>query len=397
MPKGLLRGFLGGLSTGVGQGVAQAGQQYYVNQIMENPNLTPIQKASAVSVYAPEYAKQYLKSAEEQSQLQDFLAGSQQGPQNNLPSRIPQGQERYAAMGQIPTADIPGIGINAPPHMGNQQPQMQQQPTQQGQQGGVFSNLSDDKLKEGIARFGKNPALAGAFKEELADRRAEKKLIAAEIQAERKANESYRSKILNRIPETKKTAAQLDRLEQLNREGVEISPLFKKVTDFFGIPIGAFDSANAQELEKISNDLTAGIQSDYGNRILATEFNVFLKRIPSLMNSKEGRERVIHNLKLYQRAKSAEDDAYRQIYAQQKNSGIKNPIVRQEDVLDRTEPILDEIFAEMNRDLKNENILEGNVPLIPPGTRMILTPDGRRVAVPENRVAEALQQGGKLG
>lgn len=195
---------------------------------------------------------------------------------------------------------------------------------------------------------------------------------------ERKGNEKYRQELLKGIPVTKKLKGQLSKLETLNKKEL-LTPAAVKTLNFFGVPLGVFDTADEQEFEKQALDLTANIQQDYGSRILQSEFNTYLRRIPTLLNSKEGRTRIIENMKIYADAKEVEQKAYMDLYKMQKESGIKHPIVKQEDVLEYADKELDQIFGRLNQNLMEDTGTKEKaklLPMIPQGS-IRMSKDGR--------------------
>ena len=181
----------------------------------------------------------------------------------------------------------------------------------------------------------------------------------------RKGNEKYRQELLKSIPATKKLKGQLGKLEELNKKEL-LTPAAVKTLNFFGVPLGVFDTADEQEFEKQALDLTANIQQDYGSRILQSEFNTYLRRIPTLLNSKEGRTRIIDNMKIYAEAKEVEQKAYQDLYKMQKESGIKHPLVTQEEVLQYADKELNQIFSKLNDNLMEDTGTKEKAKLLPP-------------------------------
>lgn len=57
-------------------------------------------------------------------------------------------------------------------------------------------------------------------------------------------------------------------------------------------------SEDAQEFGKIVNDFLAGAKDTFGARVTNFEVNRFLRRLPSLLNSEEGRRRVLRDMEI---------------------------------------------------------------------------------------------------
>ncbi len=89
----------------------------------------------------------------------------------------------------------------------------------------------------------------------------------------------------------------LDRMQALNDKGDLVSGVYNKALEKFGLDIGILKTPDSEEFEKLSNDMFKGIREIFGNRILKIEMITFLKTIPTLMQSEEGKNRVIRNLK----------------------------------------------------------------------------------------------------
>lgn len=90
-------------------------------------------------------------------------------------------------------------------------------------------------------------------------------------------------------------------------------PLTVSMLGKLGIPLGVLENPDAEELEKLSQGLLNNIQATYGSRILKVEVDNFLRTIPGLLNSPEGRRRLIEQWRILNEGKKAYYDAYRQV------------------------------------------------------------------------------------
>lgn len=395
------RGIAGGI-TGALQIYSDRKKEEEALRTAEDPNASDMQKAIALSKLSPELGNQYLKQSAVKQLTENLsqkypLAFGQPGFTPNAPSMA----SRNAT---IPNAQIPEpMSVPGGTQIGSSGGANNQQLPQPQPNIPVDTRQQEQQLGQAATELASvNPAIAAQLanqakmlqKDRIAKENAERNARQQVEFQERKANEAYRQHILSGIPQSKKLDAQLGRIEKLSAKA-ETTPAAVKALNFFGIPIGAFDTANAQELEKISNDLTATIQSDYGNRILETEFNTFLKRIPTLLNSEEGRARIIRNMRLYNDAAQAEQKAYLDIYRMQKQSGIQHPIVRQEDVLEMSEPALNVIFDKLNSELIEDSGTKEAAKLLPPaaqGTARMVK-DGKFYDFPADQLQLRKKQG----
>jgi len=102
----------------------------------------------------------------------------------------------------------------------------------------------------------------------------------------------------------------LGRMEELNEGGGLNSTAFETVLRGlegilpFGMKLDltALRSADSQEFNKLSTDFLKDAKKFFGSRVTDSEIKLFLKTVPQLSNSPEGRNRVIQNLRLFNEA-----------------------------------------------------------------------------------------------
>jgi hypothetical protein len=92
--------------------------------------------------------------------------------------------------------------------------------------------------------------------------------------------------------------ANLARLKELTLSGDLSTPTMVATLNALGIPIEVLGNANNEEVEKISADMLGGISKIFPGRILQSEITMFLKSLPRLMQTKEGRLRIIRNMEV---------------------------------------------------------------------------------------------------
>lgn len=125
---------------------------------------------------------------------------------------------------------------------------------------------------------------------------------------EAKSNKAYENQkdYIEKVTDSAQAADEMDmRLDQMMSLEDLPTPALATAMEALGIPPSLF-SANAETAEKLSIDLTKNIQQFYGSRILQSEFSAFLKSIPSLRNSPEGRRRIVENMKKFNQLKRLE-------------------------------------------------------------------------------------------
>lgn len=349
---------LGNALGNIGQGYIQRrsniSDQAILNQIQQNPNLTPMELVGHIGrlspqkqqTLAPVLAAMIGPQAQSYGETQNLLrflgGGLAQGASNIQPS-------------QQQAAQLEG------------QQEMQQQVVQpQPQIGNVgdLTKLSDEQL----AVVASMPGIIGKLGQQIDANRKEAF----------KSTAPYREQILNQYEAAKNTTAQLNKLEALNEKGDLAKPLLAKFADVTGIPLSVLSNPDSEEFEKGSQNLVKGITEFYGNRILLAEVQNFLKTIPTLMNSKEGRARIIDGMRALLEPASLAYDAYKQILKEEGSV----PKDLHEKITERISPKLDELAEKFKRVASEFSIVE--------------TPDGRQVQVPRNKVDAALKAGGKL-
>jgi hypothetical protein len=149
-----------------------------------------------------------------------------------------------------------------------------------------------EKLQEA-----KQKQLSGKKEQEIA--KEERVLEHKEIQQSKKYAEEL-DKSHRAIREGK---FRLGRMKELTEKGSLGIPLLNygirtitKGISGHGIDLTALLTADAQEMEKLSQDFSKNAKDYFPGKILQTEFESFMRTIPSLSQSNEGRRKVMHNI-----------------------------------------------------------------------------------------------------
>lgn len=250
--------------------------------------------------------------------------------------------------------------------------------------GSVFSDLSNEEL----APWTKHPnkMISGAAEAEEQRRIRENKLGQENREFKYKTykdTEKYRNDIIESNKAAKNTIAKLDRILELNPKA-DIGPMKSKLAGYLGVPISSLANADAEELEKLSFDLTKDISQFYKGRILQSEFLTFLKTIPSLMNSVEGRERISNNLKLFAEMEKLPYEAYQEIRKEIGDAPL--PADLEEQVNDKVTQRADKLLEDFNRGIPKEKSKADRV--------IMRAPDGRRYYVNKDEVDKYKKAGG---
>ena len=166
-----------------------------------------------------------------------------------------------------------------------------------------------------------------------------------------------------------------------------IGPTANAFLETLGIPLGSLENPGSEVYQKISQDLLKGLPESYGSRILKVEVDNFLKTIPTLQNSPEGRRMIASNmLKLGEMKEVYYDEMRRQ---QQNFIDENKPYPR-----DFQQRVLDNVRPQMNR-MNQEFVKMNNITHVPENTSPFFNPQGEIEFVPNELVQWAIDNGGK--
>jgi len=356
---------LGQASADIGAGLAKRAQNQKTQAnmgVLINPNSSDIEKTAA-----------FMRLPEEIKKSAGPVLASVLGPSAQANAELAQVEKfRRGEIGQIPPA---GQGISQqqqpmPAAMGGQPVQGQQAP-QQSPMPGDMSRASEQDLNALAAISGPIGKMA---QNEIERRHRSEKL---DVEAF-KTTSDYREKVLSEYEASKKTINQLERMEALDKQNKLTKPLMAKLSESMGIPLSVLSNPASEEYQKLSQDLMSNITKTFGNRILQVEVENFLKTIPTLLNSQEGRQRIVKNMKMLLEPQKLAYEAYKDI----RKEGGRTPIDLHERVLERMEPKLDKLAEDFKKNAGEFAI--------------IISPDGAEVKVPRNKVDEAMKAGGIL-
>lgn len=175
-------------------------------------------------------------------------------------------------------------------------------------------------------------------------------------------------------------------MQSMNDETL-IGPSSAKFLEVMGIPLGALDDPGNELYQKLSQDLLKGLPETYGSRILKVEVDNFLKTIPTLLNSANGRRMIASNmLKLGQ----MKEVFYKEMRKQQIDnidSNKKFPKDFEQRVFDNVKPQIDKLNSQFLKLAEVRDVPEGTIPFF--------NPSGGISFVPMEYVADAEKNGGE--
>lgn len=166
------------------------------------------------------------------------------------------------------------------------------------------------------------PALNAKQATEVAKlRQKEKVALKAEEAAKFKETKDARKDLANKSKVAKRRLEDLERIEELEREeGGLNTPGYVEFLKRSGLDIPSLLNPSSEELQKLTQTFLGGAKEAFGGMVSNYEVEQFLKTIPSLSQSPEGRKRVIANMKRIYRSDIAYNDAKKEIIRE--NKGI---------------------------------------------------------------------------
>lgn len=166
-----------------------------------------------------------------------------------------------------------------------------------------------------------------------------------------------------------------------------IGPTAAVFLDAMGIPLGALENPSSELYNKLSQDLLKGLPETYGSRILKVEVDNFLKTIPTLMNSPDGRRMIASNMLKLGEMKEVYYNAMRSEQNKIEEGKQQYPRDFQQKVFDQVRPQIDRINEEF--------IKMSEVTSVPKGTIPFFAPDGQIKYVPKEHAQWAQEQGAR--
>lgn len=170
-----------------------------------------------------------------------------------------------------------------------------------------------------------------------------------EVAERYKATEPYRKEVIDAAKAARSDLKDLNRMEELEKEGKLDTPGYVEFLKRSGFDIPALMNPGSEEFQKISANFLRNAKQYFGARVSNYEIEQFLKTIPSLSQSPEGRKRVIANLKYMSRGALEYNDALKEVIAE--NGGIP-PFDLREKVDEKIEKRLDKISEMFKKDLE---------------------------------------------
>lgn len=186
----------------------------------------------------------------------------------------------------------------------------------------------------------------------------------------------------------------IDRLEQLNQTDELPEGLARLNVNFETgeLRVPFLGSAGAQEFVKIINDFTTGAKDTFGARVTNFELNRFLRRLPSLLNTQEGRERVLRQMSILNEINTLHNQSVDDIFERYGMDKLS---------FSQASKLAERINKHRVDDLKKEYVGLDKAPrqkeeITEEKTVIMVDPEGRRRRVPQNQSRKAQEAGYRL-
>jgi len=351
------------IGTGLGQGLQLLLQDKMDRLLQQKQQSQTASGLQALGIPAQEASQISLLPKELQSHvIKNYLAGAESAGLNEALSALG-GQQQ-----QQPTSMLDGLvsqQTEAQPTQQAQQPMQQAQPEQQ--------QVKPEQKRPSFQEILKNPRLKPEHRLQIEkmqrqERLDEKKLAASEKKeklVEQREIDKENKNIIKDTNEGVKNAyandRRLGRMEELVKKGDLTRPRWysalKTLSDGIfglGIDLHSLETADSQEFTKLSNEFVKEAKEMFGARITDADLRVFLKMVPTLSMTKDGKARVIHNMKLYNEGNRIKGNAMNQLIKE--NAG-RSPRNLDSLIEERAKPELDELAERFKKGLQTD-ILE---------------------------------------
>lgn len=185
---------------------------------------------------------------------------------------------------------------------------------------------------------------------------------------EAKRTSSIADRIVNDYEASQSAASRLKQMEIAANSGQLPTPAMVKTMDFFGVPLSIFANPLSEAYEKNVNEYIKDVANYFPGQIRVAEIEPYMKTIPTLMNSDDGKKLIIENQRLINDQKEANYEAYKELLKENNGRKPKNLDVQ---ILERTRPIRSEIADKLKKNFENAvEMSKFPTSRVPPGTKL---------------------------
>lgn len=194
--------------------------------------------------------------------------------------------------------------------------------------------------------------------------RHEESLQSKEVIESYKINKDFIDKTLDKYDDSKRKEAIIERMNQLVESGNLTDSSVINLLEQLGIKPEWLKNPENEEYTKLALDLLGGgtLQQDYGSRILASEFNVSMQRIPTLLQTSEGKRQIAENIKTTLLPSILKYERLQYYLDKQEKTGKPLPLNLKSKILHDIKPKLEEAYDKFKYRNGRYKVKKGTVP-----------------------------------
>lgn len=167
------------------------------------------------------------------------------------------------------------------------------------------------------------------------------------IEAKRSAD--YADKIVREYDAAETAETRLNQMKIAAKSGQLPTPLLVKSMDFLGMPLSVYANPLAESYEKLVNENIKNLSNYFPGQIRVAEIESYMKTIPTLYNSDEGKKIIVENQLLENQIKKAEYKAYTDLLSENKG---KRPPHLDVKIKERTRGVRQEVAEKMKENMQ---------------------------------------------
>lgn len=272
---------------------------------------------------------------------------------------FPQGKDQQNEISPLLEEEPPQEGISQEREMEDEI--QSRQPSRRESQGLDPSQLSDQQLAFATAI---NPnvgrSLQHAKDVSLREKTSERK----EVRESFKENQKFIDKTYDQYEDSLRRESIVERMDQLAETGELSDSGIINLLKNLGFQEEWLKNPANEEYTKLGLDLLGGgtLQSDYGSRVLQSEFQVAQQRIPTLSQTPEGRKQIAENIKTMLLPSKLKKDRMQFYLDQAERTGKPLPHDLRGKVLRDIKPQLEEAYDKFKQRNGRYKVKEGTYP-----------------------------------
>lgn len=181
------------------------------------------------------------------------------------------------------------------------------------------------------------------------EEREERKLAQKEKSSRWQAQEKNIKEIYDKTQAAKKDLRGLNQLQELNETGDLDEPDLVEFLQRTGLDVSALLKPDSVQFQAIATQFISNAKEYFGSRVTNFDLEQFLKTIPTLSQTREGRKRIIAGLKQLKQGEMAYMEVAREIIDDNDGSPPDDFLFQ---ISDRVDAKLDKIAEKFKEDLK---------------------------------------------